>query len=275
MSQQIDQATTTVKTSPHPLPLHGHGIKRFDTAWLAKLISSWYRFRHIVGWSLPTNYGMADTSRTRIVQRHEFYPEAAATWAPMLEQLHDLRFQLMQYRLPELIGTREQCSCLLLHDSARLSQRLSGKMRYTASSSEKFATLELNSYPEDDPEVLTAALNPEHLIYSEAFKLSFIDSLYLSNQQPLRKVFANHERRLVHRPIKALDQADAISVTTANPSDGSLGCSNRATFAASAKRKFLGVWPKNRPPSMRQSDLCDRFEAVKSLSLQSAKLFPN
>ena len=130
----------------------------------------------------------------------------------MLEQLHDLQFRVLQYRLPKLIGMREQISCILLHESGQSVATLEWQKLAPGSVPESFSTLEFNTYPVDDPEVLTAALNPQHLVFSEAFQLPFVDSAYLSNEQPLRKIFANHEKRLVERSIVPLDQSTAMTV---------------------------------------------------------------
>ena len=81
--------------------------------------------------------------------------------------------------------------------------RLSGKSWLPVAFRKVFPPWNSTRYPVDDPEVLTAALNPQHLVFSEAFQLPFVDSAYLSNEQPLRKIFANHEKRLVERSIDA------------------------------------------------------------------------
>ena len=194
-----------------PYACMAKGLSATLPSWLAKAIAGWLRLRRLARWNLRTSYGMAETVHARAIERHEVHPEAAAMWAPMFEQLHDLQFRVLQYRLPKLIGLREQLNCILLHESGQSLATLEWQKLAPGSVPESFATLEFNSYPSDDPEVLTAAINPEHLIFSDAFKLPFVDAQFLSNQQPLRKIFSDHQKRTANRSTMPVDPSQALT----------------------------------------------------------------
>ena len=60
---------------------------------------------------------------------------------------------------------------------------------------EERTPLELNSYADDDPEVMTGAVPEQELPMSELLQLDFVDTLMLAGHLPLKDIYKQHLAR--------------------------------------------------------------------------------
>ncbi len=69
----------------------------FMPLFLARAVSGWYRLRRRLGWYYPPIYGMADLNYSESVSQSQVPSDALSKWAPLIEQLHDLQFQAVNF----------------------------------------------------------------------------------------------------------------------------------------------------------------------------------
>ena len=74
---------------------------------------------------------------------------------------------------------------------------------------QELATLELNSYGDSDPDILTGCTDQANLVYADMLKLSFVDSHFISNQEPLRVLLQLHQQRVGSRSMYRMNSDSA------------------------------------------------------------------
>lgn len=167
------------------------------------------RARGSLGWYLRPSYAMGQASDARIVTAEEIPSKAWGKWAPYLEQLRDLQFNIIAHRIPDIIGAREHCILLLLHSSGTIIATLEWMRSPGAEEPQELATLELNSYGATDPDILTGCTNPENLVYADMLKLNFVDSHFISNQEPVRVLLQLHQQRVGSKDVYRMNSESA------------------------------------------------------------------
>jgi hypothetical protein len=113
-------------------------------------------------------------------------------WAPILEQLRDLGFTPLEFRLADTIGEKQQAIALFLDRPGSTIATLEWvRMRGGEGLVEK-TPLEFNSYAAEDPEIMTACVAAEDLALVDMLQLEFIDVLVLANTLRLERVYRRH-----------------------------------------------------------------------------------
>ena len=165
---------------------------------LAWALAAWFRLRGIVRWPLKPTYGVGDLSSGEVVPREALPPRALSRWAPLLEQLGDLGFSPLLYKIADTIGQKQQAVALFLDQPGSTIATLEWiRMRGAEGTIEK-TPLELNSYAPEDPEILTARVTKEELLLADMLKLPFVDMLMLAGH-PLAAIYRRHVERTHER----------------------------------------------------------------------------
>jgi hypothetical protein len=188
-----------------PFRVLSRGLAQTLPIPIAYCLAAIFRMRGMVRWYLSPSYGMGQASAARIVAAEELSLRAWSKWAPFLEQLRDLEFKVIAHRLPDVIGAREQCILLLLHSSGTIVATLEWMRVPGVPGPQEEVVLEFNSYGDRDPDILTGCTNPAHLIYADMFKLSFVDSYFMSNQLPIRTLLQAHRQRVGSRVMYCMN----------------------------------------------------------------------
>ncbi len=192
-----------------PFRVLTRGLSQSMPVSLAFPMSLFIRSRGLMRWYFKPLYAMKGVSDTKWVTADQLSPRAWSKWAPYLEQLRDLQFTPIAHRLPDVIGAREQCSVLFLHVEGKIVASLEWMRTPGANGPQEEVTLELNSYGDQDPDILTGVLNPAHLVFADMLELSFVDSSFMSNATPLHVLFEKHKRRIGRRPLHCFDSQSA------------------------------------------------------------------
>ena len=192
-----------------PLRIMARGLSQTLPTPFAYLMAAYIRFRGRMKWYFPPICAMKAVFDTKVVSPEQLSPRAWSKWAPYLEQLRDLHFTPIAHRLPDVIGAREQCTVLLLHADGKTVGTLEWMRNPGTNGPQEDVSLELNSYADQDPDILTGAINPVHLAYAEILNLTLVDSCFMSNQTPIRKLFELHKQRVGNRAMTTLDHESA------------------------------------------------------------------
>lgn len=199
--QYFTEELTAMKYGTVVRGLTGSGAPALVSHFLAITCS----VRRVCRWPFKATYGLpqptagpgGSLARAR-VEEHEVPGRARAKWAPMLEQLYDLRFEVLYYSLANAIGYRHQATVALI-DRMRSTVALVEWNRLPgANGVEENVSVEFDSYGDRDPEVMTASCNPEHMGFSEAFQLDFVNMEFLSNKFGLQHAYSTHTGRIKH-----------------------------------------------------------------------------
>lgn len=188
-----------------PLSVLARGFAQSLPSPMAYCLATWFRVRGLLRWYHRPLYAMGEAAEARTVTAEAVMPLASSKLAPYLEQLSDLEFNVIAHRLPDIIGAREQCVLLLLHANGTIVATLEWMRMPGADGPQQEVVLELNSYGNSDPEILTGCTNPAHLVFAEMLKLSFVDSSFTSNQKPIRTLLQTHQRRVGSRQMHRMN----------------------------------------------------------------------
>lgn len=184
-----------------PFKLLARAMSNAAPAPLAYLLAAFFRLRGLMKWPLQPMYAVGEHGSERTVQRDEMPGRALARWAPITEQLEDLGFRALKYQIADVIGEKEQVAALFLDASGTTVATLEWLRMRGADGFEERSPLEFNSYGDDDPEVMTAAMTDEDLVLADMLQLEFVDSVLLSNRTPIRQLYERHEARVQRRSV--------------------------------------------------------------------------
>ena len=164
--------------------------------YIAFPLAAYFRMRGILGWRPRPSYGTGGVGSARQVARNQLPSRAVALFAPLLEQLDDLGFETLAYRLGDNIGTKQSAATLLLDQT----QTVFAIVEWVAIQGAPDQTpVEFDSYFEGDPDVLTAATSAQNLALTDAFQLDFVDQMYVADEIRLERLYSKHRLRIASR----------------------------------------------------------------------------
>jgi hypothetical protein len=186
--------------SSMPLGPMAEIFKRFMPAYIAYSLAAYYRARNRLGIPPRATYGTGPVGSGRYVARNELSPRILSQWAPILEQLHDLGFREVYYRIADAIGAKESVAALFL-DKACTTFAMLQWLRLQGAKLEEQSPLEFNSFCIADPEIMTGMVEEEHLVLADALKLDFVDQLVVGKRTGVRKTYQLHLDRIRDRSV--------------------------------------------------------------------------
>jgi hypothetical protein len=176
---------------------------------LAWGLAAWFRLRGKLRWPLKPTYGAGDLDSGQIVSRDALPARALSRWAPIIEQLGDLGFSPLEYKIADTIGEKQNTVALLLDEPGSVIATLSWiRMRAGDSAIEK-APVEFNSYALSDPEIMTACVTTEELPLADMLQLPFVDPLVLSDTVRLAEIYRRHVARTAGRSCYQMSPGQA------------------------------------------------------------------
>jgi hypothetical protein len=176
---------------------------------LAWALAAWFRLRGILRWPLKPTYGVGDWESGQVVPRESLPPRALSRWAPLIEQLGDLGFSPLLYKIADTIGQKQQAVAMFLDQPGSTIATLEWiRMRGAEGDIEK-TPLEFNSYAPEDPEIMTARVTKEELPLADMLKLPFVDMLVLAGQ-PLAETYRRHAARIEGRSCYQMNPESAL-----------------------------------------------------------------
>lgn len=167
--------------------LYAHHIPRI----IAIIVVRWRRFRRWIG--RPVLQASASRWHERIDwHSHADMPaQALSRWAPIIEQLEDLGFEIVGRILSDTIGTKTEATIFLLDRSGQTVATIIwmqiGDIQQTQ--------LTMTSYLHDGTEIATLALPPDQQIMLEYIAPAYMLTQSMSHRTSPKKLFHTHGQR--------------------------------------------------------------------------------
>jgi hypothetical protein len=139
---------------------------------------------------------------------------AIARWAPILEQLRDLGFQPLKCETADTVGAKLQCSTVLLDPPGETLAILEWIRMPAANGMEENTPLELNSYCDGEPDIVTGVVRKIDVAMSEMLNIDSVDLISLENNRPLAEHYATHQQRCVGKKLVRLTEENALRVVS-------------------------------------------------------------
>jgi len=179
-------------------------------AWFAFCFAASTRLRGKLRWPLKPTYAVGGPGSERIVELDAMPPRAFSRWAPITEQFHDLGFQPLRYSIADVIGEKAHAAAIFLDKPGSTIATLEWiRMRGFRGFKER-TPVELNSYADEDPEIMTAAANRGELVLAGMFQLEFVDMDFLSDRLSVEEVYEKHQARARGRPVYRMTPESAL-----------------------------------------------------------------
>ena len=186
-------------------------LSLYAPAWLATALAAWFRLRGILHGPLKATYGAGDSDSATIVPRDDLPPRALSRWAPILEQLGDLRFSPLRFGIADTIGQKQQVHALFLDEPGSTIATLQWiRMRGASGPIEK-TPVEFNSYANADPEIMTGCVTEKELALAGMLTVPFVDTLVLADHLPLSDIYRQHLERTAGRSCFRMDPDAALA----------------------------------------------------------------
>ncbi|MCA9241383.1 MAG: hypothetical protein KDA37_14340 [Planctomycetales bacterium] len=160
----------------------------------------------------PPLYAFADWLEYEEVQPADLPSSATDAWRPLLQQLEELGFQRLRLVRPRNIGLKLSYALTLYHDDgdsvATLTWlRLPGEDGVVESS-----LIELNTYCEDDPDIVTGVVEMQHMAVSDIVRIHGVEIENHDIRRPLSDIYARHLERCAGRKVCPVDASSIASL---------------------------------------------------------------
>jgi hypothetical protein len=153
-------------------------------------LAAYFRMRGLLRWTPRPTYGIGGVGSAREVPKDQLPSSAISMWAPILEQLTDLGFRHLSYRVGDDIGKKESACAMLLDPT----QSVFAIVEWVCVEGvDDQCPIEFDSYFEDDPDVMTGAMPEQNLALADAFDLDFVDTIRIE------RLYKRHLRRIGQR----------------------------------------------------------------------------
>ena len=178
---------------------------------VAFIVASILRVRGFAGWPLQAMDAFGPVGSDASITFDQIPAPAMAAWAPVIEQLRDLKFEPIQFAIANVIGRKRKMESLWIDVAGTTLATLEWTRMPGAHGIEENVHVELNSYGSDDPEITTMWLSPKHLLEFDLFDLPFVEIQSVSNRKPLRIAFEMHLDRIVGRDFQLLTNENDVA----------------------------------------------------------------
>ena len=194
-----------------PFASMARGLKNILPAPMAYAIAAYFRLRGMLRWPLKAEYAVGGIGSGTEAPREAMPPRALSRWAPILEQLQDLGFQPLQYRIMDVIGAKEQAAAVFLDSAGGTLATLEWIRLRGAGGPEEQTPLEFNSYGADDPEIMTGWIKEEHIAMCDMLRLEFVDIEFHPDTRSIARVYRKHQERVAGRSIFTMTPEAALA----------------------------------------------------------------
>lgn len=177
-------------------------------AWI---VAALIRIAGKFGKGLPPSHGVGFPGTEKIVGPEELPAPAIARWAPALEQLRDLGFEPLKCEIAQTVGTKLNCSTTLIDELGTTTAVLEWSRMKGAKGMEEVTPLELNSYREDNPDIVTAVVRKTDIAMSEMVNIDSVDMISLENSHPIAQRYQEHLDRCQGKSVKGLTLDEALA----------------------------------------------------------------
>ncbi len=174
-------------------------MKRMLPSPLAYALAGWFRLRRLVGIPTKPRYGFGPVGSSTDLPRSQMPSRPMSRWAAKLERLADLGFRPVAFAVPDLIGAKEAASALFLDEAGTTFAVLEWQRLVGANGIQEVTPVEFDSYLADKSEVMTGLTAQEHLLFADAFKIDFVDQLFLADKISLKRGYEKHLQRIKDR----------------------------------------------------------------------------
>jgi hypothetical protein len=193
-----------------PFEILARSLCNVAPAAFAYPLAAFFRLRGMVSWPLRPMYAVGELGSERIVDPTELPTRALSRWAPLIKQLDDLGFIPLKYAIADMIGEKEHVAAVFLDALGTTMVTLEWLRMRGADGLEEKSPFEFNSYGDEDPEIMTGAMNKEDLILADMLTLDFVDAELLSNEMSLRQVYYRHKERIRSRTFYQMTTEAAL-----------------------------------------------------------------
>ncbi len=180
----MDFYTEDLSAIPYPI-LREMFIANDAPRPLAAFTAFFLRSCRKLGFAMTAQYGF--TEQGAKVDRAQIAAVAKAKWAPVEEELDDLKFEHLAYCCPEVIGATERyMSYLLSGDRTTVASLLWQTCPGLPLSGA--VEVEFHSYAESGTDIMSSRGDAiAVLLAAKCFNLPSLDIKYLKNRNPLRR----------------------------------------------------------------------------------------
>ena len=161
--------------------------------WLSLPVAMFLRLRGVVNWPMRPQYAFRFPDTSRLVDFEDIPPEALEELLPMVDDFRDIGFTLSHWESDYSIGARHQVSAFMV-DS--MEEVLVNVERCHIPDTAPYVTVELNSFPMDDPVIMTVASADDNSDLAAYFMPDFVDYKFFDFDHSLEHVYEVHRARL-------------------------------------------------------------------------------
>lgn len=177
-------------------------------------LAIYLRLRNAVGWNYEAQFASGLVGRGKLIGTQEVPARVAGKWAAVAEQLVDLEFRPISYRLPANIGARDYVTALWLHSNGLTLATIDYQRLFNGTVVEIVA-LEFNSLGDKSPDILTGRCRGAFLYLSAMFRMGFVDLYFMPDDLPVRTVYDRHLQRISDRQVLEFSPDAAIQASLA------------------------------------------------------------
>ncbi len=178
-------------------------------AWL---VAAEIRIRCMFGKKRRPPYGVGFPGTERVVSPSDLPAPAIARWAPILEQLRDLGFEQLKCEIAQIVGVKLSCSVTLLDRPGSTVAILEWSRLNGPGGMVEITPLELDSYREDAPDIVTGVVRKIHVPTAGMIKLDSVEMINLDNTRPLAQRYQEHRNRCQGKTVKQLTINGALEI---------------------------------------------------------------
>jgi hypothetical protein len=182
-----------------PFKVLAQSLSSVAPAVVAYPLAAFFRLRGMMNWPLQPMYATGELGSERIVERNELPARALSRLAFLFQQVDALGFVALKYAIADIIGEKEHVAAVFLDPAQMTLATLEWLRMRGANGLEEKTPYEFNSYGDQDPEIMTGAMNKEDLVLADMLTLSFVDTELQSNEVPFEQVYQRHQVRIRSR----------------------------------------------------------------------------
>ncbi len=178
---------------------------------IAYVVALVLRGRGLIGWPLQPMDAFGPVGSEMRISFEQIPPTAMSAWAPVIEQLRDLKFEPIEFAIADMIGQKRKVESLWIDEVGTTLVTLEWMRMPGATGVEENVAVEFNSYGLDDPEITTMWLSPKHMFDFDLFDLPFVEIEQESSRKPLSDAYQRHLSRITRRDFQYLTDENDVA----------------------------------------------------------------
>lgn len=199
-------------TAKIPFKFLVHAISPMMPKPFAWITAGVIRIMGKFGKGLPPSHGTGFPDTEKVVGPEDLPAPAIARWAPLLEQLKDLGFEPLKSEIAATVGVKLSCSTTLLDAPGTTVASLVWTRMNAANGMEEITPLELNSYRDDAPDIVTGVTRKIDVPMAEMLQLDSVEMISFDDTRPLAQRYQEHQDRCQGKRVMQLNHDTALRV---------------------------------------------------------------